>query len=402
MVRKLEISENAEKRPCCNPQCCKYIVTTTSLILLYFSLSIGLTFYQRWLLQRLRFPLFITTGHLFIKFLLALIIRNILECYFKKPRVTLDWHNYCVRAGPVGLASAFDVAFSNWGLEFITVSLYTMTKSTSIIFILIFSLLFKLEKKSWKVIAIVLMISGGLLMTTYKSTQFNLIGFLLVLLASFSSGLRWTLAQLLMQKSRFGLSNPLDMIYHVQPWMIILVFPFAISFEGVAVASSTKFFNYAHIKDIGYTVWTILLGAFIAFCMECSEYLVVSCTSSLTLSVACIFKEVCTLVLAVEWTGDQISEINALGLLLCLGGISLHILNKAITASGNIRDSSSRDQEISVVGGERSELHMPLLAEESSFSSQMILDDSDSDENSNVLFSVLQRRDNATYETEDG
>lgn len=46
------------------------------------------------------------------------------------------------------------------------------------------------------------------------------------------SGLRWTLAQLLMQKSKLGLSHPLDMLYHVQPWMIVMVLPFAISFEG--------------------------------------------------------------------------------------------------------------------------------------------------------------------------
>lgn len=47
------------------------------------------------------------------------------------------------------------------------------------------------------------------------------------------SGLRWTLAQLLMQKSKLGLSHPLDMLYHVQPWMIVMVLPFAISFEGM-------------------------------------------------------------------------------------------------------------------------------------------------------------------------
>lgn len=48
----------------------------------------------------------------------------------------------------------------------------------------------------------------------------------------FFSGLRWTLAQLLTQKSKLGLSNPLDVMYHVQPWMLVMVLPFAISFEG--------------------------------------------------------------------------------------------------------------------------------------------------------------------------
>lgn len=117
--------KNAEgyRRPFCSLPCCKYVLTTASLILLYFSLSIGLTFYQRWLLQRIRFPLFVTTGHLFLKFMAALIIRNFYECYTRKQRVTLDWYNYFTKAAPVGLASGCDVAFSNWGLELITVSL---------------------------------------------------------------------------------------------------------------------------------------------------------------------------------------------------------------------------------------------------------------------------------------
>ena len=72
--------------------------------------------------------------------------------------------------------------------RFIDVALYTITKSTSIVFILMFSLLFKLEKKHWSLIVIVLMISAGLAMFTYKSTEFVLAGFLMVLSASFLSG----------------------------------------------------------------------------------------------------------------------------------------------------------------------------------------------------------------------
>jgi len=43
-------------------------------------------------------------------------------------------------------------------------------------------------------------------MFTYESTQFNAAGFFLVLLASFISGLRWTLAQMVLQREDLGLS----------------------------------------------------------------------------------------------------------------------------------------------------------------------------------------------------
>ena len=50
----------------------------------------------------------------------------------------------------------------------------------------------------------VLFIAIGLFLFTYQSTQFNLTGFALVLSASFLSGLRWTLAQLVLQKKETG------------------------------------------------------------------------------------------------------------------------------------------------------------------------------------------------------
>jgi solute carrier family 35 protein C2 len=77
------------------------------------------------------------------------------------------------------------------------------------------------------------MISTGLVLFTYKATQFDLLGFLLLLFASMFSGIRWTCVQLLLQKSKMGMRNPVDMIYHMQPWMILSVLPFALWMEGM-------------------------------------------------------------------------------------------------------------------------------------------------------------------------
>lgn len=52
----------------------------------------------------------------------------------------------------------------------------------------------------------VLFIAVGLFMFTYESTQFHAAGFFLVLLASFISGLRWTLAQMVLQREETGTS----------------------------------------------------------------------------------------------------------------------------------------------------------------------------------------------------
>ena len=235
------------------------------------------------------------------------------------------------RIGVVAVVASLDIALSQWSFEFIDVALYTITKSTSIVFILLFSILFRLEKKHWSLILIVTMISTGLAMFTYKSTEFVLAGFLMVLSASFLSGIRWTMSQLIMQKSQLGLSNPIDMIYHVQPVMIIVLLPFTLAFEGVKISSSTAFFRFDDSVLFLTTMGRICVGGVIAFFMEVAEYLLVSYTSGLTLSVAGILKEILSLGLAIIIESTDISPINAIGLVICMSGITLHVIRKATT-----------------------------------------------------------------------
>ena len=60
--------------------------------------------------------------------------------------------------------------------------------------------------------------------------------------------------------------------------------------------------------------------------MEVAEYLLVSYTSGLTLSVAGIVKEILSLGLAIVIESTDISAVNAVGLVICMAGITLHVI----------------------------------------------------------------------------
>ncbi|KAG8226789.1 hypothetical protein J437_LFUL002835 [Ladona fulva] len=385
----------------CNHGFFMICVRTLGLISLYYTLSIGLVFYQHWLLKFFRFPLSISVCHMVVKFILAGICRTLWECYHHRDRVTIDWKNYMLKVAPTGLASGLDIGISNWGLELVTVSLYTMTKSTAIIFIMGFAILLKLEEKSWKAIVIVLMISGGLILFTFEATAFDVLGFILVLLASCISGLRWTLAQLVMQKSKLGLHNPVDMVYHVQPWMIVSVLPIAIAIEGKSFIVSNKVFCFDDWDVLFTTIWMVAIGTVMAFLMEVAEYMVVSFTSSLTLSVAGIFKELMTVMLAVNFNGDNLSVINYVGFLLCLGGIIYHVIHR--TSANHVEEESMEVSHVSSAAkrtkweNKINDSHIPLLDTKGEHSFEASLDfcdiesDGDSVDDTEVLFSILQR-----------
>lgn len=318
----------------------KTTILTLVLVLVYYLTSIGLTFYQKWLLKKLHYPLSVVTCHLLTKFFLAACVRIFWESWTKLRRPILSWKPCVLQIAPAGIASALDIGLSNWSFEYITVSLYTMTKSTAIIFVMGFALYFKLEKKHWTLLVVVVMISGGLVMFTYQATQFNLAGFIMVMSASFLSGLRWTLSQMVMQRSEMGLGNPIDMIYHIQPWMILTLLPFAFAFEGLDLALTKHVFRYEDLHDVLMTVMQVLVGSLMAFLMEVTEFLLVSLTSSLTLSVSGIIKEVVTLILAIVVTHDELSTINTIGLVICLLGITLHVILKAIRLHEESKSSS--------------------------------------------------------------
>ncbi|XP_062871528.1 solute carrier family 35 member C2-like isoform X2 [Trichomycterus rosablanca] len=328
---------------------------TVGLVLFYYVFSIGITFYNKWLMKGFHFPLFMTLVHLTIIFCLSALSRCAMQCWTKKPRVTLSWKDYFHKVAPTALATALDIGLSNWSFLFITISLYTMTKSSAVLFILFFSLIFKLEEPNPFLILVVLLIASGLFMFTLKSTQFNLEGFIMVLLASFIGGIRWTLTQVLMQKAELGLQNPIDTMYHLQPLMFMGLFPLFVYNEGLSVGTTEKLFRVSELQPLLSSILALSAGGMLAFGLGFSEFLLVSRTSSLTLSIAGIFKEVCTLLLAVEFMGDNMSVVNWLGFVVCLAGISLHVGLKTYYSKGN--GSTLRP----LAGRDNSDMELPLL-----------------------------------------
>lgn len=317
-------------------------VRTLGLIILYYCFSIGITFYQKWLIKGFHFPLTIVFFHMIIKYMMAGLVRLWCKFLSGKSRSCIPFSTSWKKLAVAGCASSLDIGFSNWSFEFITISLYTMTKSTCVIFILAFAICFGLEKKRLSLIVIVSLISSGLFLFTYQATDFRWQGFILALSASFLGGLRWTLAQLVMQRKDIGLSNPIDMIYYIQPWMICSLIPLVLGVEILPVFSATdpeavwsssseEFRGEDFIME---KVICVIIGALLAFLMELSEYLLLTYTSSLTLSIAGIFKEAFTLFLAFEYNGDPFNSVNFIGLLLCMTGIVLHVAIKVTDVSG--------------------------------------------------------------------
>ena len=76
---------------------------------------------------------------------------------------TISSEVYWKSAVPVGVATAFDIAASNASYLFVSVPFYTVVKSSSVIFVLGFSILYGLQPSDKNLIGSALIISGKLL-----------------------------------------------------------------------------------------------------------------------------------------------------------------------------------------------------------------------------------------------
>jgi solute carrier family 35 protein C2 len=100
---------------------------------------------------------------------------------------------------PNGIATGLDIAFSSTSIAFISLSFYTMCKSSVPLFLLLFAYLWGIEKLTWSLGGTVTLISLGLLMLVAGEVEFDTLGFMLVITAACMSGLRWTITQVLLQ-----------------------------------------------------------------------------------------------------------------------------------------------------------------------------------------------------------
>lgn len=115
--------------------------------------------------------------------------------------------------------------------------------------------------------------------------------FIQVMLASVLGGLRWSLTQLLLERSDTktgSLANPISTIFFLSPIMGICLCIVAGVFEGYGAIFSSDFFRTVG-SSLG-TLGMLFLGGIFAFAMVLAEFNLIARTSVVSLSVLGIIK----------------------------------------------------------------------------------------------------------------
>lgn len=300
------------------------------LILAWYTFSTLISVYNKWMFaedhNNFSFPLFVTSFHMLMQFALASSAMRILpKVVPRRANGTIsqpsgvDWASKVV---PCALATALDIGLSNTSLKTITLTFYTMCKSSNLAFVLFFAFIFGLEVIRWSLIGIISLITVGVVMMVAAETKFVLVGAVQVLSASALGGLRWALTQMLLDRDEMGMNNPIATIFWLSPVMGLCLILLSAMFESWHTIFSGNSGYFDTLEHAAKTMGLIAVPGFLAFGMNLAEFALIKRTSVVTLSVAGIFKEVLTIVLASSVFGDELTPINVTGLCITLVGIA--------------------------------------------------------------------------------
>eukprot|EP00418_Pyrodinium_bahamense_P016871 CAMPEP_0179107648 /NCGR_PEP_ID=MMETSP0796-20121207/50110_1 /TAXON_ID=73915 /ORGANISM="Pyrodinium bahamense, Strain pbaha01" /LENGTH=466 /DNA_ID=CAMNT_0020805709 /DNA_START=263 /DNA_END=1663 /DNA_ORIENTATION=- len=223
----------------------------------------------------------------------------------------------------VGVMTGLDVATSNQSFLYISVTFYTMLKSASLVFLMILGVITRVEPCSLKVSIAVLIIAGGVLLTSYGEAKFDILGFTLVLSSEVFAAIRWILTQMILHGSSLG---TMVTVFYMSPSSTLSLLPLVMLLEReevVVLADPAVAAQYLAV---------VFFPGFLAFLLLLIEVQLVKETSSLTLSVFGNLKSIVTIIFAILVFKEKASLMQWCGLMTALTGMLAYsrIKNKAM------------------------------------------------------------------------
>ncbi|KAI9358307.1 triose-phosphate transporter family-domain-containing protein [Zopfochytrium polystomum] len=329
-----------------------HALTPLPYIVLWFLLSLTLSVYNKTLFGgsalNFQYPLMTTAVHMCVQFACAAAALRWVRPDWRPKRLP-EPRDYFARIVPCGVATGLDIGLSNASLETISLSFYTMVKSSSPMFVLLFAFLFGLETPTWRLSATILTICAGVALMVYDTPSFDVKGFLLVQTATVLSGFRWSVTQLLLLGRTSGggggstgghgshggasaaTANPLATTYFLAPVMAVTLGALAALTEDGVWRSP----YFATARSTAVILAAMLAGGVLAFMMLMAEFVLIGLTSVVTFSVAGIVKEVLTIVVSALVFGDRpFSALKSVGLVVSIAGIASYNLQRLRADSG--------------------------------------------------------------------
>lgn len=269
-------------------------------------------------------PLLLTSIHFGMQWLLSHVVCMLYPISMGTERVArMSWKEWASISIPCGLVTALDVGLSNLSLVTITITFYTMVKSSTPVFVLGWAYVFGIERITWRLIGVIVVIAMGEFLTVAGEVDFVLHGFLMCLTASVLSGARWTLVQLKLQSLDPPLKTTIVTMKLLAPSMFFGMLLISLIFER---PWNKLLSTDGAMEDMGLAFGLGIAGGLLAISMVLCEFNLILNATAIIMMIGGVMKEIVTIVIGITFFGDKLNAINISGCTMVFSGVILYKL----------------------------------------------------------------------------
>lgn len=276
--------------------------------------------YNKWVLSvkyfNFPYPITLTMIHMGFSGAVAFFLVRVLKVV---PTVNMTFQIYVTCVVPIGAFFAASLWFGNTAFLYISVAFIQMLKALMPVATLLMAILWRTDKLRCDVFLNMVLISGGVIISSYGEIHFNVIGTTFQVIGIFAEALRLVLTQVLLQKKGLTL-NPITSLYYIAPcsfaflsipWMLL---------EQRTMDTSLIQFNF----------WVFFSNALCALALNFSIFVVIGRTGAVTFRVAGVLKDWLIIALStVVFPDTVLTALNMAGYAVALCGVVMYNYFKA-------------------------------------------------------------------------
>jgi len=293
----------------------KSLLLTYLYLLIYVTLSSGVILYNKWVLSpkyfNFPFPITLTMIHMGFSGAVAFLLVRVFKVV-SPIKMTFEIYATCVI--PISAFFASSLWFGNTAYLHISVAFIQMLKALMPVATFLMAVLCGTDKLRWDVFSNMLLVSVGVVVSSYGEIHFNVVGTVYQVTGIVAEALRLVLTQVLLQKKGLTL-NPITSLYYIAPCSFMFLFVPWYFLEKPGMEVSQIQFNF----------WIFFSNAICALALNFSIFLVIGRTGAVTIRVAGVLKDWILIALStVVFPESTITGLNIIGYAIALCGVVMY------------------------------------------------------------------------------
>jgi len=307
----------------------KPTIPAAAYIAVWIGLSSSVIVFNKWLLDKrdFKFPISLTTWHLIFATCMTQFMARFTTMLDSRKKVPMTGRVYLRAIVPIGVFFSLSLMFSNMTYIHLSVAFIQMLKATTPVATLLVTWALGIHPPSLKTLGNVSAIVVGVVIASFGEIKFVLIGFVCAMLGVAFEATRLAMVERLLSSAEFKM-DPMVSLYYFAPVCALM--------NGmVALFLEVPHLSMDKIMDIG--LFTFLLNATIAFCLNLSVVFLIGKTSALVLTLSGVLKDILLVIASMVIFGDPVSPLQAFGYSIALGGLVYYKLG-AEKLKGHIAD----------------------------------------------------------------